>query len=151
MGLVQSKWRDEMCRVEDGIFFANDEFVPLEGEPSSGFTAAPRGSIHELLANRPDGWTKCWELVDVACDDNCRILAGETAWEAEGFVALIDSQTKSLMWIIHLHSSEPVKEVQLSDGIIRAVSAEYPFRFEWRIPIDAPEQFTIRAIGDELS
>jgi hypothetical protein len=146
MGTIESKWQSEECPCEDGIFYTDDTYEPLSlenGEVSVG----ERRSIRCLTANQPDAWTS----LDAACKDEqagIKISAGSGSAEGEGFVAVTDTATGKLRWLLHLSTCEPFVSVALQGTILQAVSCEYPFRFEWSIPVEFPRQLTVRMLRE---
>lgn len=144
MGIIQQKWQEEQSRIEDGIFFGCDEYVTLTGSPEAGYTIGQRQLIAVVIAPVPDGWCNLVETITTRDESRgLSIHAGETSWEAEGFIAVATLSTGRLLWLFRLSSSEPFVEVAVEGDAIRAVSDGYPMRYVWSIPIHAPEKFTI--------
>jgi hypothetical protein len=142
MSVIESRWRKRQSRSEDGIYFATDEFIELCGNPKKGYRADIRASIATLLQSSPDGWT---ELEEACCAEagDFLTIAGSTSWEGCGFIAVEERTSGRLVWLLHLSETEPFTEVSSNGAIIRAVSEEYPARFEWRIPIEAPDSLVV--------
>jgi hypothetical protein len=76
------------------------------------------------------------------------LFAGSTSWEGEGFIALEQSSTGHLLWLLHLSESEKFTEVFINGSTIHAISDEYPSRFEWSIPIHSPEELSVIQLHD---
>jgi hypothetical protein len=146
MGVIQQKWQKEQSRIEDGIFFGSDEWVALVGAPDAGYTIGTRQPVAGVIASAPDGWCDLVETV-TARDERggLSIHAGETSWEGEGFIAVVATSTGQLRWLFHCSASESFVEVVADGEVIRAVSGGYPMRYEWSIPIHAPERFTVES------
>lgn len=145
LGIIQQKWADDLCRIEDGIFFGNDEVILIDGTPEAGYDFSARTSIERMIADNPDTW--CFLYRGVPAVDEYHgvgIDFGETSWEGEGFVAVVVASTGSLIWLLHLSTSEPFVEAVIDGDNIRAVSGGYPMRYEWSIPLMAPERFEVR-------
>jgi hypothetical protein len=137
MGHVQAKWEDEECRFEDGIFFSDDTFISLAGSYSQGYQAAVRQPLQSLMEANPDGWT----ALDPVCSaeyHSILIVGGGGSYESDGFLAVVDASTRRLVWLLHLSGVEPFTEVRVDGSLLRATSAEYPFRHEWTIPLESP-------------
>lgn len=137
MSIIESHWRERECRYEDGIYFGTDEFVELRGAPNAEFYTKARASIATLLDSDPNGWTHCDELCSTSSGEFL-IFAGETSWEGAGFVAVEQRVSQRLVWLLHLSNAEKFTEVTFEGPIVRAISEEHPFRYEWRIPIESP-------------
>ncbi len=144
MGMIQDQWNSEMSRVEEGIFFGNDEYIALQGLPGEGYTVDERRSVAEIIASKPEAWCDLC-VMNEACDESSDwcVYAGETSWEAEGFVAVVDHSTGQLLWLLHLSTSESFTNVTIHGDVIHAKSGGYPDSFDWRIPILAPEVLTV--------
>ena len=146
MGIIDEKWRAGRCRIEDGIYFGTDEFAALDGRPGSGYQVSKRKPVASLIEERPDYWCQFNELVDLSIEDGrLQVQAGETSWDGDGVIYLVDVQEQRLVWLIHLSGSEPFVEVRSDDTHIFAASSQYPVRYEWRIPINNPEGFTVQS------
>jgi len=142
MSLIESRWRERESRYEDGIYFYTDDFIELCGSPSEGYRADVRAPISALLRSTPDGWTQLDEFCSAQAGD-FRFFAGSTSWEGAGFVAVEQRSSGNLLWVLHLSSAEQFTEISSDGSTIHAISGEYPFRSEWRIPIHSPESLTV--------
>jgi len=146
MGTIQQNWQEGRIRIEDGIFFGSDECVALVGAPETGYTVGECQSIAPIIAADPESWSDLIETVTARDESRgLSIHAGETSWEGEGFIAVVTASTGQLLWLFHLSASEPFVEVVVGGEVIRAVSGGYPMRYEWTIPIYAPEKFTVES------
>ena len=140
METIQAAWSQQICRVEDGLFFGSDEYIALEGSPESGYTGAVRCSASELIAAEPDAWCALLVIATEGHEGrNLSVHVGGTSWEAEGFVAVVDHSTDQLLWLLHLSASESFTEVKIEGDTIGIQSGGYPNCFRWRNPISAPE------------
>ncbi len=131
VSVVAERWAVQQCRIEDGLYFPDDTHVPFSGFRPSG----ERQSVDVILAQDADGWTVLDPVL--LAEDGAQIWGGETSWEGEGFLAVCDPDG-SLKWLFHCETSEPFVSAELRDGVVLAVSSEYPRRLEWRFPLDAP-------------
>lgn len=140
MSITEAKWKEEQCRVEYGVFFANDECVLLEGSPEDGYAASLRVSVSSLVEIEKDGWVHLNSLLSYYSERSDFVaIGGETSWEGDGFVALIEAESKNLIWVMHLCQSEKFVEVLFDDENIFAASEEYPQKYRWKIPLKNPE------------
>lgn len=142
VGQVQSRWGNEECRFEDGVYFADDTVVLLEGSPAAGYRVLGREPLRTLTKADPDGWTG----IDRRCaieHQGVHIVGGGGSWEGEGFLAAVDAATGQLSWLLHLSGSEPFVEVRVDGPVVRAVSGEYPHRIEWTIPLADPPSLLV--------
>ena len=135
MSLVQSRFASEECRVEYGIYFPNDAGILLSGRPAEGYKASAPVSVLTLVTKEPNRWTPIDEQCHCKSDD-VSIAAGGTSWEGDGFIAV--SKGGKLVWLLHVEASEVFHKVAMEgDGII-AQSSEYPFTWNWKIPLGNP-------------
>jgi hypothetical protein len=142
MGLVQSKWENEECRSEDGIFFPDDTAVLLAGSPSKGYQASGRQRLELLMESNPEGWT----AVEPGCStvhQTWLILGGGGSYEGDGFLAVVDAVSRRLIWLLHLAGVERFTEVLVNGSVLQAVSEEYPLRHEWTVPLESPHDLIV--------
>ena len=147
MSVIESRWRERQSRYEDGIYFGTDEFIELCGTPGEGYRADVRAPVATLLQATPDGWTDLEDICSVEAGDFW-LFAGSTSWESAGFVAVEQRSTGNLLWLLHLTDAEQVIEISSDGSTILAISKEYPFRSEWRIPIHSPESLIVTQVHD---
>ncbi len=147
MSLIESKWRARQTRCEDGIFYPSDEFAELCGAPDEGYRVDLRASLSVLLRSVPDGWTQLEENCSAQAGDFA-VFAGSTVREGAGFIAVERRSTGRLLWLLHLAHSKPFVQISFDGSTIQAVAAEYPFRSEWQIPIEAPESVSVSQVHD---
>jgi hypothetical protein len=139
LSITQDRWNEEQCRIENGIFFATDDVALLEGNPEGGYRVSARIPLSTLLDREPDGWTTV--IMNPTCQieaNGLLISAGETAWEGEGFIAVQEAASGSLVWLLHLCESEAFVDVRFVGDTILAVSAAHPHRYQWQIPLHNP-------------
>lgn len=144
MSVTVAKWKEEQCRDEYGVFFSNDECILLEGEAEDGFVASARILVSSLIKNEEDNWMHLY--ADPSCyteNNGFAVVGGETSWEGDGFIALLEATSDNLIWIMHLCQSEKFMEVSLEGENILALSAEYPHSFRWKIPLNNPQMLEI--------
>ncbi len=140
MSVIEDKWKEEQCRDEYGIFFSNDECILLEGEVTTGFVGSARISVASLIENKEDYWTHLYAVPSCHTEKNgFVVVGGETSWEGDGFIALIEAVSNNLIWVIHLEQSEGFREVCIENEYILATSAEY-YGYRWKIPLKNPEK-----------
>ena len=144
--IVARQWNNRRCRIEAGIFFPDDTFVPLRPE-RQGYARGDRVAIETLLARDPHGW---FELDARATfrRDEVEVSCGGGPWEGEGFVATVAGVARvagdRLQWLLHLTDSEAFVEVKIEGAMIVARSEEYPVRIDWTIPLDDPASLVKR-------
>jgi len=142
MGLVADKFRIDECRIEQGVFFGNDEVILLV-DAEGCFEAGERLPVVALVDADPQGW--CSLDRNSSCqllEPSLMVVGGGTSWEGEGWLAAIEAAGERLVWLLHLGSSEVFRSVRRVGGDLVAVSEEYPTRSKWRIPLRSPEQAT---------
>lgn len=142
MSLIQDKWRNWECRIEDGVFFSNDEYIGLSFDAVGLTHATARVPIQTLIDEEPDGWAD----IDAACEcsnDQYTVMGGGGSWEGEGWVAVVEKANHQLKWLLHLSDSEAVTELAIEGETVKAVATEYPFRSTLKIPMTKPEALSM--------
>lgn len=107
----------------------------LQGAPDRGYVTSGRTTVQHLEASDPDGWVDLDPSAEVEREELV-VAVGSGPLEGEGFVAAAESG--QVLWILHLASSEAFSAVRLEGDCIVAVTDEYPYRAEWRIPLADP-------------
>jgi hypothetical protein len=145
VSLLAEKYRDELGPIDDGLYFGNDELIPLFGHPGEGYARGDRQVLTAWLEDPQEDWDDLSERVRCESEE-WTLVGGETSWEGAGFLALEDRRSGELRWLFHLHQSEPFLEVRIEGDVVVAVSGDYPDRYEWTVPLAAPEGFQVRAV-----
>ena len=144
MGLIQAKWEQEECRIENGIYFSDDSFIQLAGSATEGYQAAIRQSLEALMEKNVNGWAYI-DPTSSAEDQSLSIVGGGGSYEGEGFLAVMAVDTGRLIWLLHLTDAERFTEIRIDGSLIRAISDEYPFRYAWTIPVESPHALVVTA------
>jgi hypothetical protein len=142
MGLIQSKWNEEECREEDGVFFPNDEYIPITRKADGEFHAGVRQSVQSIVDEEPDSWADVYAACEHS-NDEYTVIGGGGSWEGEGFVALVQKSNRELSWILHLQNIENVTEIVIEGEIIKATAVYYPHHNVLTIPISEPQAISI--------
>ena len=147
MSTITERWLSEQCRIEEGIFFSDDTYIPLV----SNVPQLPRRSIGPLLAHSPDDWSSI-DGGQLAVLPGYRVFGGDTPWEGAGFIALVRESDGALVWLLHSEQSEPFRSASIDGELIVAISREDGLKnplctFRWEIPVTAPWLLTVVA-GD---
>lgn len=142
MGLIQNSWNEERCRIEEGIFFANDTAILISRDFGGAYVAdAKRIPLTHLIANNgEDGYFNVNVLNYQKCGDFL-VRVGDGSYEGEGFVALFEKDSDALIWIVHLLSSESFSEIEVVNNLIKAHATYYPHENTIEIPIHSPQSF----------
>jgi len=136
--VIADRWARQECRVEYGVYFPDDTYVPFDGMKAAG----DRRPVAPLIDANPAAWASFDPLL--LTNDGVQVWGGETSWEGVGFLAVCDA-AGSLRWLLHCEESEPFVSAEVRDGVILAVSSEYPRRFEWRLPLESPWNAAVTA------
>lgn len=102
-------WRSGRCRIEDGLFLADDTFYMIDGSLSEGYLIKVSSQpMVELMAQDAEDW--CELDVQVRCADaRGDLFGGEGSWEGEGFVACCEPGDElALRWLLHMSDMERV-------------------------------------------
>ena len=148
MSLVLDKWKVGQCRIENGIFFPNDEYIPLSNKVDDAISIGTRTPIQTLIDENPNYWANC----DIACEyftEEHIAIGGGGSWEGEGFVALIDNASQDIQWILQSEDIEIVEKIVIEQGIIKASALECGYRISITIPVTNPEAAQITFTRDD--
>lgn len=142
-GMAERMWRRNRIRLEDGIFFADDTWIPLTMNDEGSMVAGERLALEQILEDNPDGWAEADPAPGCeAVSGTLRAIGGGGAWEGEGFVALLEGGSGKLVWLLHLSSAERFRSMEIRGDVLVAVSEEPPNRLEWTIPLTEPERIS---------
>ena len=137
--MIEGRWRSSQCRTEDGIYFGDDTYLPVDGlSPSSD-----RRPTLDLISSNPVGRIEL-DPIQLCIDGDRVVFGGETNWEGEGYLALANSVTGELVWLMKSQFSEAFTKASIEGNIVRAESNDDTQIFTWTIPIDAPWNLTVR-------
>ena len=134
MSEITKRWLSEECRIEDGIYFPDNTFIPLIGHVPQ----LPRRPIDELLRTEPDAWSSIYPGDPLAAVHDHVVFGGETSWEGAGFLALVRESDRSLVWLLHSAQSEPFRSAIVQGSVLFATSGENLSSSRWKIPLEAP-------------
>ncbi len=147
--IFRNHFRGDRCRIEQGIFFGNDQaFLTTCEEQTDGsrvLKVTRQTDALALQAARPDGWVEI-QASTLYPDGDLLVMAGPGEHEGEGFIALVcladegSLADDGLRWLIHLQDSQAFLNVEIRDDVIEAVSGRAAIEYHWRIPLDQPQQ-----------
>lgn len=144
LGMTERMWRRNRIRLEDGIFFADDTWIPLTLDDEGTIAVGERAALEEILETNPDGWAEVSPVHGCeARSGELRATGGGGDSEGEGFIAVTDGNSQRLLWLLHLSCSERFRTLDVSDSILRALSEEHLRKLEWAIPLGKPEKIEI--------
>jgi hypothetical protein len=141
MSHVVARWRKLQCRHENGVFFADDTYVPISlrlraSIEHGGFHPRPRCAIKD--AESDDGWKDVsHQEGGVLTHGKWRLRWGGKNWTGGGWLALEDS-SGDLVWLFHTLAIEEIQQARL-EGITVVASAPRYFPHEFRMDIISPE------------
>ena len=142
--IVETNWNAGRARLENGIFYASDRVVLLDGKPGCGLVIASQTTVEALIAADPDGWVQV-EEVPLANSEEWVVSTSTPTWEGEGFLALRARSSGGLAWVLHLDSAESFISAHINGNVIHAASGGYPRTLEWTVDLSHPENVMVRA------
>lgn len=143
MNLLANKWRAGLGPIDEGLYFASDDLVPLFGHPGQGYTRGDRQQLAAWLENPQGDWAPLDEKARYETED-WTIVGGGTSWEGAGFLALQDRRSEELLWLLLLNESAPFLEIRIEGEDLVALSGAQPKRYSWTVPLGSPESFRVR-------
>jgi hypothetical protein len=139
VSVIEAWWNNEECRIEDGIYFVDDSYVPLTGF----LPALPRRPVQDLITVRPD-YCASLNVGDPLVElSSLLVFGGDGSWEGEGFLALLRGNDRTLVWVLHSARSGAFVSADLDGEILVAQSIDYPNSYHWRIPMDSPWELEV--------
>jgi hypothetical protein len=142
-GNVERMWRRMRTRVESGIFFGDDTWIPLTLEADSGLSRGDRADLGEILDSEPDGWSELQRAEGCPVSSGSHTVdAGGDTWQG-GFVSVADSSGTHLLWLLHVTAIDGFTRIGVADGMIDALSEGGQGGLRWRIPLDQPQRLTV--------
>jgi hypothetical protein len=135
------------CPNIDGIIFPTGEIQRIHVDVNWGppvsycLTMGIKTSINELEKKQRLYWSDCAILVHMNYEERqIEIIAGESDYGSDGFVAVISNKTKKLNWIAFFSCSNPFSKLEINNNHILATST---LGITWMFPINKPEALKI--------
>ena len=143
--VIQRQWNRGFCLSISGIVFSDDTWIELTPHSDGkGYRNARRVPIDRSVLDEHENWIELEALYSARCNGarygDLKLSCGGTCWEGDGFVSV--TMNSELAWVLLLEGAERFVEVTLEDEVLVARSEEYPFKMNWRIPVDSPQKLT---------
>ncbi|PTQ94085.1 hypothetical protein C8P68_107148 [Mucilaginibacter yixingensis] len=132
------------CPIINGIIYSDGTIqlldVKLEFQPLIKYSvrSADKTSINSLenKGNLYEG--SCAVLARIIDDkNNIEVIAGEASYGSDGFVAVIDLESKEMIWLVYLTESNPFNQLVIEeDYLIAKTTLDCIWRFNLKNPID---------------
>lgn len=146
---LQSRWRSEQVLHRNAITFASGRVVLLQVSQlhvnaRTLCVASPLAetTADSILGFDGDAWVTVTPAHRLQLDNDRELLAGEGAMGNEGFIAL--TQGGDLLWVLFCDTSNPFEDLHLADDDHQVAVAFDGYDGEWRVPLENPEEFSIR-------
>lgn len=117
------------CPSINGIIFPDDTIqlldVRVDWENPINYTIeiTSKTSIKNLRDKGELWWSSCAILVElVDLKHSIEVIAGEGGYGSDGFISVIDSSSKKLIWLAFFKCSNPFDEIKIIDEEIHAKS-----------------------------
>ena len=130
------------CPFVNGIMFPDGTIqcldVTVKWERPTVFTIGQgeQTSLQQLEETAPIHWTSCGVLTQLIDEPTgLKILAGESDWGSDGFVAVLDMRTRQLVWLARFDCSNPFGALAVHGDAIHATST---IGCTWTFPLHAP-------------
>jgi hypothetical protein len=143
MSRVLRHWLIEEGGLDYGIYYADDTYIPL----NSDVPEFPRRPVEEPLSGDPQADLAPWaESFSLAKWPGYLAFGGDASWEGDGYLLLMREGNREMVWLLCPEQYEIFREVTVSDGVLIALSSEYPRSFRWTIPILEPWNLKVEKI-----
>ena len=137
------------CPSVNGILFADGTVqclnVAVEWGPPAVFTIdqGEQTSLQRLEEIGHIHWKSCCVLAKLYNEPTgLEILAGESTWGSDGFVAVLNASSRQLVWLALLDCSNPFCSLSIHGEMLQAIST---MGYIWTFPLYAPAScFAVR-------
>lgn len=128
----------------NGIIFSNGIIkildVKNEWSPQIKYSIKEKNetSIEELNINGYLQWNDCAVMTELTDKiESINVIAGEGDYGSDGFVGVIDLNSKKLIWLAFFNCSNPFNELEIKAGRIYARSTNgCIWKFKLKNPVD---------------
>lgn len=122
--------------IPDGYgLYTSEQFFPVDLEEDETYGFGPAQAVDEIEG----------EAVDVtvsAENERYAVFAGETSWESDGFMVLVDKTADAVLWILHLPEMETPESLALTSESVQCRTHCYPVSRRIEVPIHRPHLMT---------
>lgn len=88
-----------------------------------------------MAETEPLDWTSCAVLTQLIGESaSLEILAGESDWGSDGFVAVLERNTRQLVWLAWFDCSNPFARLAVHGEVLEATST---LGCTWTFPLHA--------------
>jgi len=137
----------QQCPSIDGIIFPTGEIqrinVDVDWGPPVSFSLklGTKTSINELENNQELYWSDCAILNSMIDEEGqIEVLAGESDYGSDGFVAVMSNKSKNLKWLAFFACSNPFSKLGIDNNQILATST---LGHTWIFPLNKPESVIV--------
>lgn len=138
----------QQCPSVDGIVFSTGEIqlisvdINWDSPVSVRLSLDNKTSINELKNNQQLFWSDC-AIIEHRIDEEKQIevVAGESDYGSDGFVAVMSNKTKKLKWIAFFTCLNPFERLIIADNLIEATST---LGITLVFPINKPEALFVK-------
>lgn len=140
---VATAWLHEQCAIVNGVMFPDDRvyLVSVTSRPRQSPLVAcseETVSISSVFGDADVEFTELTGLFEAEYPDRGLVVAcGEGGMGGDGFVAVLKSGNRELVWLAFFDASNPFIRASLAGDIVHAVSS---LGHCWRFPVDRPER-----------
>lgn len=129
-----------VCLLADALFTNDDMFWEITGSFPQSYQVSQPMSISTI---KNPYWTQLYQGFE-SRNSLFTAMAGETIWGGASYVALMETQTQSIKWLLH-HSklNNPIHLKIHNNHVLLKTDLIYPDGLNISIPIENPESFTI--------
>lgn len=138
----------QQCPGVDGIVFPTGEIqivnVAMDRTSPASLRLKPgaKTSINELKLRHQLFWSDCAILERIVDEkEQIEVVAGESDYGSDGFVAVLSNPSKKLKWIAFFTCSNPFVRLAIADNEIVATSN---LGISWVFPINKPEAVFVK-------
>ena len=147
MSEIKNFWQNQESPSIDGIVFPNGDIQLINvkvdwGQPVKyKLSLGCKTSIEELKLQNKISWNDC-AVITRAIDETKKVeaIAGQGDYGSDGFVAVVNSGNKELVWLAFFETSNPFEYLQFYENELHARSSLGNL---WRFPLDEPSRVKV--------
>ena len=149
MRILERFYEEKECLAENGILFGNGLLQLIQVDVAFDPSVTYQIRLGEKLDLRAKGGHAGFH--SCLCSTMCRVvdsnanleaIGGSGDYGSDGFVALVDFNSKSLIWVAYFDCSNPFETITFSNDLLIARST---MNHSWEFPLKHPESLVVRS------
>ncbi len=142
MSIIREIEEELYCPIQNAIIYGNNTYRKITGNHKVGYEVSNLKTVKKIEFGEDE--FICLDTTIETTNKNLKIIAGETSYGGEGFIAVKDIESKKIFWVLLLSTMNNPLELTIKDeNVILKTDLNYPNGVNFTIPLSSPEKFTI--------